>query len=140
MQNKRHVQELKEEMLRRYRPLLILYPNGGAENCNPFNVHVNNVGEYLVANVQIDDKYEALIKPGEENVFRIKSTIAGGGYNDFLTVTACDVIGNKYVWKYQLQEIDGIRKENGDEMNRHYYRIVSEEREQEEIDCLRITL
>ena len=94
----------------------------------------------LICNVQIDDKYEALIMPGEENVFRIKSTITGGGYNDFLTVTACDVIGNKYVWKYQLQEIDGIRKENGDEMNRHYYRIVSEEREQEEIDCLRITL
>lgn len=128
MQNRQHKQELKEETLRHYRPLLTLYPHGGAGNCNPFNVHVNNVGEYLAANVKIDDQYEALIKPGDEKVFRIKSTITGGGYNEFLTVTACDVIGNEYVWKYQLQVVDGIRKDDGTKTTRHYYRIVEEER------------
>ena len=131
MQNERHEQEMKEEMLRRYRPLLVLQPNGGSGlngKYNPFNVHVNNVSEYVAANVKIDDQYEALIKPGEEKVFRIKSMITGGGYNEFLVVTACDVIGNEYVWKYQLQEIDGIRKEDGTEMTRHYYRIIEEER------------
>ncbi len=131
MQNKRHEQELKEEMLRHYRPLLVLHPNGGAGldgKYTAFDVYVNNVGEYLVANVKVVDQYEALIKPGEEKKFRIESTINGGGYNEFLTVTACDVIGNEYVWKYQLQEIDGIRKERGEKTKRYYYRIIEEER------------
>lgn len=131
MQNIRHEQEFKEEILRRYRPLLILQPNGGSGSngkYNPFSVHVNNVSEYVAVNVKIDDQYEALIKSGDEKVFRIKSTVTGGGYNEFLTVTACDVIGNEYVWKYQLQVIDGIRKEDGTETTRHYYRIVEEKR------------
>lgn len=131
MQNRQHKQELKDETLRRYRPLLILQPNGGSGlngKYNPFSVHVNNVSEYVAVNVKIDDQYEALIKPGDEKVFRIKSTITGGGYNEFLTVTACDVIGNEYVWKYQLQAVDGIRKDDGTETTRHYYRIVEEQR------------
>ena len=131
MQNKQHEQELKDEILRRYRPLLVLRPNGGSGlsgKYNPFSVHVNNVSEYVAVNVKIDDQYESLIQPGNEKVFRIKSTVTGGGYNEFLTVTACDVIGNEYVWKYQLQVISGIRKEDGTETTRHYYRIVEEER------------
>ena len=92
-----------------------------------FDVYANNVGEYLVANVKIDDKYEALIKPGEEKKFRIESTVEGGGYNDFLIVTACDVIGNEYIWRYQLQEVAGVRTERDKDTKRYYYRIVEKE-------------
>lgn len=131
MQNERHERELKDEMLRHYRPLLILHPNGGSGlngKYNPFSVHVNNVSEYVAVNVKVDDQYEALLKSGEEKMFSVESTIEGGGYNEILTVTACDVIGNEYIWKYQLQKIEGIREKDGTKTERYYYRIIDEKR------------
>ena len=128
-QNKRHDLELKDEVLRRYRPLLILQPNGGAGSngkYNPFTLHVHNVSEYAAVNVKVNDQYQALMKAGEEKAFRIKSTLAEGGYNEYLDVSACDVVGNEYVWKYQLKAIQGITNDNGSKTERHYYTIVEE--------------
>lgn len=131
VQNKRHDLELKEETLRRYRPLLILQPNGGNGldgKYNPFTLHVNNVSEYAVINVRIEDQYIALMKAGEEKNLRIISTLAEGGYNEFLEVSACDVLGNEYVWKYQLQVVSEIKKQPGAEIKYYYYKIIEEHR------------
>lgn len=130
-QREEHEKELHEEIIRRYRPLLILQPNGGSGSngkYNPFALHVHNVSEFAAINVKIEDQYEALMKAGNEKVFNIKSSKQEGGYSDVLTVSAGDVLGNEYTWKYQLEVITGIKKQNGGDTERYYYKIISEER------------
>ena len=130
-QREEHEKEVKEEILRRYRPLLILQPNGGSGSngkYNPFTLQVHNVSEFAAINVKIEDQYDALLSAGSEKVFSIKSDKCEGGYSDTLTVSAGDVLGNEYSWKYKLEVITGIKKQNGGDTERHYYKIISEER------------
>ena len=51
-----------------------------------------------------------------------------GGYNDELNVSAEDILGNVYVWKYKLEMITGIKNSSGGDTERYYYRIISEKR------------
>ncbi len=128
-QNKKHEQELKEEVLRRYRPVLVLQPNGGSGSngkYNPFILHVHNVSEVAVVNLQIANHYIAFMKPGEEQTIQIKSDKNGGGYNDTLKIIANDILGNKYEWHCELEELPDLITSSGKMNNRHYYRIKEE--------------
>lgn len=126
-QMEKHEEEMKNELLRKYRPLLILRPNGGSgleEKYNPFSLHVSNLSEYAAINVIVDGVYEPKIDRNTEIVMSIKSVKKDGGYNEFLSVQADDVVGHEYIWKYQLKEIEGIAENNGRKSERYYYKII----------------
>ena len=128
-QMEKHEEEMKNELLRKYRPLLILRPNGGSgleEKYNPFSLHVSNLSEYAAINVIVDGVYEPKIDRNTEIVMSIKSVKKDGGYNEFLSVQADDVVGHEYIWKYQLKEIEGIAENNGRKSERYYYKIIEE--------------
>lgn len=75
-QMEKHEEEMKNELLRKYRPLLILRPNGGSgleEKYNPFSLHVSNLSEYAAINVIVDGVYEPKIDRNTEIVMSIKS-------------------------------------------------------------------
>lgn len=129
VQMEKHDEEMKNELLRKYRPLIILRPNGGSGiegKYNPFSLHVSNLSEYAAINLIIDGVYEPKIDKGSEIVMSIKSAKPGGGYNDFLSVRVDDVVGHEYIWKYQLEKIEDISKNDGRMLDRYYYKIVEE--------------
>lgn len=130
VQMEKHDEEMKTELLRKYRPILILRPNGGSGSegkYNPFFLHISNLSEYAAINVIVDGIYEPKIDKDSEIVMRIKSVKQDGGYNDILSVRVDDVVGHEYFWKYQLKKIEDIVVENNDKKSdRYYYEIVEE--------------
>ena len=89
-------------------------------------MHVSNLSEYAAINLIIDGVYEPKIDKGSEIVMSIKSAKPSGGYNDFLSVRVDDVVGHEYIWKYQLEKIEDISKNDGRMLDRYYYKIVEE--------------
>lgn len=129
MQMKRHDEEMKTELLRKYRPILILRPNGGSGfdgQYNHFFLHASNLSEFAAINVIIDGVYEPKIDKEAEMVMNIKSVNQKGGYNDILMVHAGDVVGHEYIWKYKLEVLNDIVEANGKKPHKYYYKMVEE--------------
>lgn len=124
----KHENEIQEEVIRKYRPLLILHPCGGSgsdRKYNPFSVNVQNVSEYAAIDIVVENIYKQILKKDSEEILSIKSSKTEGGYNDYLAVSAKDVLGNEYAWKYQLITVNETN--NLEEKEKKYsYKIVEE--------------
>ncbi len=124
----KHENEIREEVIRKYRPLLILHPCGGSGfegKYNPFSVNVQNVSEYAAIDIVVENIYKQILKKDSEETFSIKSSKTEGGYNDYLSVSAKDVLGNEYTWKYQLITVNEINSSEKKE-KKYSYKIVEE--------------
>lgn len=124
----KHENEIQEEIMRKYRPLLILHPCGGSGfdgKYNPFSVNVQNVSEYAAIDIVVENTYKQILKRDSEEILSIKSSKTEGGYNDYLSVSAKDVLGNEYTWKYQLITVNEINSSEEKE-KKYSYKIVEE--------------
>jgi len=125
----KHENEIQEEIIRKYRPLLILHPCGRSGfdgKYNSFFVNIQNVSEYAAIDIVFENIYKQILKKDSEKTFSIKSSKTEGGYNDYLSVSAKDVLGNEYNWKYQLitvNEINNLKKKE----KTYSYKIVEEQ-------------
>lgn len=123
-QNLKHEKEIQEEIMRRYRPLLVLHPCGGSGldgKFNPFTVNIYNASEYAAVDIEVEEVYRRILKKESEDSLSIKSSKEEGGYNDYLSVCAKDVLGNKYTWKYQLIKVNEINSSE-----KYSYRLIEE--------------
>lgn len=125
----KHEKEIREEVIRKYRPLLILHPCGGSgleEKYNPFFVNIQNVSEYAAIDIVVENIYKQILKRDSKEILSIKSSKTEGGYNDYLSVSAKDVLGNEYTWKYQLITVNEVNSSEEKE-KKYSYKIIEED-------------